>query len=914
MTTATESTRKQPPRTATNGSPAPAAPQRHHQHEEADQEEEEEGVDGDEVGEEDDDSFFESFDRVPSNVSFHYDLPTDSDDDEDEDDARTSFASAIAPPCHLRGVTFSREEFLQECQKEECGSSGYDYGIWMDEPTSIEERRRRLLQGMGFASGKDLHSSLRIRCRKVPEANGACDSGPMVVSSASPPHRQAVISRCRSDAELTAPRRPSKPSTMQRSASSPPTLCDRRVRNGSGAADGAGIGGGEQEESGVFRIKNLDTGKELLVSESKKDGDWGFNDLQTGMQLSMEEFEQFLGTSPIVKELMRRVSLDGGAQPLSKEKAIDSPVSAKRSKLGYRKKGSWLKNIKYVANSVAGRSTEKEEKGDIGYKMTRKSTGDGSSELMKVHQHGKSYKELTGLYMSQEIRAHEGSIWSIKFSCDGKYLASAGEDRVVRVWQVRESDILSTPLRRQEARSLRKSTLHESPDRSPLLGSHRTRRNKMFKCKKSLPDYIVLPEVIFSLSEEPICSLEGHLDDVLDLSWSKSQHLLSSSMDKTVRLWNMESKVCLKLFAHNDYVTCIQFNPIDDRYFISGSLDSKVRIWSIPEHHVVDWSDLHEMVTAACYTPDGQAALVGSHKGSCRRYKTFDCKLSQESQIGIRKKKATHAKKITGFQFAPGDPSEVLITSADSRVRVFNGLKMIHKFRGFRNTSSQISASYTSDGKYVICASEDSHVYLWKRETGQVVSSGVRKKAWTTTRSHEYFYCKDVSVAIPWPNAGSNCFPRSFPPFSQRFNQQEFLRYTDSQRSTTSLDDIFHNDRSHYPPLPPLPKKSLIEQAQSEEFRKLSYSGGDIGSDSFASGSASMRRCGPVPSSMSEPRNLSSFSSWGWYNGGGGTRTSSSDPSNAWGLIVVTAGLSGNIRIYQNFGMPVRLSRQTNLF
>lgn len=33
-------------------------------------------------------------------------------------------------------------------------------------------------------------------------------------------------------------------------------------------------------------------------------------------------------------------------------------------------------------------------------------------------------------------------------------------------------------------------------------------------------------------------------------------------------------------------------------------------------------------------------------------------------------------------QFAPGDPSEVLITSADSRVRVFNGLKMIHKFRG----------------------------------------------------------------------------------------------------------------------------------------------------------------------------------------------------------------------------------------
>ncbi|KAI8017884.1 hypothetical protein LOK49_LG04G03035 [Camellia lanceoleosa] len=50
----------------------------------------------------------------------------------------------------------------------------------------------------------------------------------------------------------------------------------------------------------------------------------------------------------------------------------------------------------------------------------------------------------------------------------------------------------------------------------------------------------------------------------------------------------------------------LRFNPVDDRYFISGSLDAKVHIWSIPDRQVVDWNDLHEMVTAACYTPDGQ--------------------------------------------------------------------------------------------------------------------------------------------------------------------------------------------------------------------------------------------------------------------------------------------------------------------
>lgn len=33
-------------------------------------------------------------------------------------------------------------------------------------------------------------------------------------------------------------------------------------------------------------------------------------------------------------------------------------------------------------------------------------------------------------------------------------------------------------------------------------------------------------------------------------------------------------------------------------------------------------------------------------------------------------------------QFAPGSSSEVLITSADSRVRVVDGADLVHKFKG----------------------------------------------------------------------------------------------------------------------------------------------------------------------------------------------------------------------------------------
>jgi WD40 repeat protein len=36
----------------------------------------------------------------------------------------------------------------------------------------------------------------------------------------------------------------------------------------------------------------------------------------------------------------------------------------------------------------------------------------------------------------QEWKAHEGHIWAMSFSRDGRYLASGGQDGIVRVWEV----------------------------------------------------------------------------------------------------------------------------------------------------------------------------------------------------------------------------------------------------------------------------------------------------------------------------------------------------------------------------------------------------------------------------------------------------------------------------------------------
>lgn len=85
---------------------------------------------------------------------------------------------------------------------------------------------------------------------------------------------------------------------------------------------------------------------------------------------------------------------------------------------------------------------------------------------------------------------------------------------------------------------------------------------------------------------KPFCTYTGHTADLLDVSWSKNYFILSSSMDKTVRLWHISRKECLCCFQHIDFVTAIAFHPKDDRYFLSGSLDGKLRLWNIPDKKV----------------------------------------------------------------------------------------------------------------------------------------------------------------------------------------------------------------------------------------------------------------------------------------------------------------------------------------
>lgn len=539
--------------------------------------------------EDEDECFYESLDRI---VSSSCSCSTSNSDSEDND-PNPNPSSNITSPNYASDRPFPIPKFPM-------GVSKYD--IWISEPSSVHERRSRLLREMGLSGdpalsrekpdddhrlkgcgefgrsvssdhlshqeqgGRGVSGMVRSKSDGGDQCN--CSSAvcsPSILSIHSVSTETSSFVNNHKNQNFVYKSRSGKsngsPVTEASSPNKPPSGKNGKrvdeIRSNSMASnlnlnrESGNRGGGEVEEdlgcngidkvedSQACTIRNLDNGKEFVVNEIKEDGTWNkLKEVGTGRQLTMEEFQMsVVGHSPIVQELMRRQNVEEGNKD-----CLDSNVNGgSGGNLKLKKRGSWLKSIKIVASTMTGHkerrsSDERDTSSEKGGRRSSSATDDSQDvsfhgpERVRVRQYGKSSKEVTALYKSQEIQAHNGSIWSIKFSLDGKYLASAGEDCVIHVWQVvkteRKGDLL---MERTEDNFNLLFIANGSPEptsMSPNVDNHpeKKRRGRSSISRKSVSsDHVVVPEMVFALSEKPTCSFQGHLDDVLDLSWSKSQ-------------------------------------------------------------------------------------------------------------------------------------------------------------------------------------------------------------------------------------------------------------------------------------------------------------------------------------------------------------------------------------------------------
>ncbi|PKI42263.1 hypothetical protein CRG98_037379 [Punica granatum] len=624
----------------------------------------------------------------------------------------------------------SSDHFFDSVESLSPTDQEFDYGVWVNEPRSVKERREDFLQGMGFVE-------FRGSCFPV-EGERLCETSGAISSSSS------------------------------------------------------GLDTDSVEECSVSTGRESGKDANDLMDESDED--------QENESHSSSEFSQ-----------------------------TEKPEEVKSARKGKLNRWwSFLANRRsnLKADSFSARMDHEER------------TKLPVLNRLKVQHKQKSWKEFTGLYSGQEIQAHSGLIWTMKFSPDGQFLASGGSDGIVRVWRVNSADAQFINF--------------------PASGGGKVKGDKFGSQRRSSNDSSVLiPDKVFWIEESPVHEFHGHTGDILDLAWTNSNHLLSSSTDKTVRLWNMGSDSCLDIFRHSNYVTCIQFNPVHENYFISGSIDGKVRVWGVSERRVIDWADVR----------DGFA--VGSVVGTCHFFDASGSHLHLNRTIDVQGRKKT-LNRITSIQFSRENSHRVMITSEDGKIRVLEGSDIVQKYRGLPKSGSQHSGSFSSSGKHIVSVGDDSRVYLWNYDSFSVPPS--KGKSMKSIRSCEHFISEAVSLALPWPCTGTD---RSLLGINSCKNLQYCLR------------------RSEYP----------SEARDSDRFsigNWFSIEGPCLGTATWPE-----EKLPPSELSDEERYELQPQNKQDCYReeiAGDRVRV-----SETWGAVIVSASFDGKIRTYHNYGLPVRL-------
>uniref|UniRef100_A0A8D1BA81 WD repeat-containing protein 44 n=1 Tax=Sus scrofa TaxID=9823 RepID=A0A8D1BA81_PIG len=465
----------------------------------------------------------------------------------------------------------------------------------------------------------------------------------------------------------------------------------------------------DEEILASVMIKNLDTGEEIPLSLAEEKLPTGINPLTLHIMRRTKEYVSNDAAQSDDEEKLQsqQTDTDGGRLKQKFHTDQDDPSSSDDEGMPY------TRPVKFKAAH--------------GFK------GPYDFDQIKVVQ------DLSG--------EHMGAVWTMKFSHCGRLLASAGQDNVVRIWALKNAFDYFNNMRMKYNTEGRVSP---SPSQESLNSSKSDTDTGVCSGADEDPDDKNAP-----FRQRPFCKYKGHTADLLDLSWSKNYFLLSSSMDKTVRLWHISRRECLCCFQHIDFVTAIAFHPRDDRYFLSGSLDGKLRLWNIPDKKVALWNEVDgqtKLITAANFCQNGKYAVIGTYDGRCIFYDTEH--LKYHTQIHVRSTRGRNkvGRKITGIEPLPGE-NKILVTSNDSRIRLYDlrDLSLSMKYKGYVNSSSQIKASFSHDFSYLVSGSEDKYVYIWSTYHDLSKFTSVRRDRndfWEGIKAHNAV----VTSAIFAPN------------------------------------------------------------------------------------------------------------------------------------------------------------------
>ncbi|UKZ71431.1 uncharacterized protein TrAtP1_012386 [Trichoderma atroviride] len=168
---------------------------------------------------------------------------------------------------------------------------------------------------------------------------------------------------------------------------------------------------------------------------------------------------------------------------------------------------------------------------------------------------------------------------------------------------------------------------------------------------------------------------EAHSDGINSVVFSSDgQRLASGSSDKTIRIWDATSGVCLQaLKSHKNWIISVIFSP-DGQLLASGSSDNTIKLWDVKSGACLQTFDGHRnWIISVSFSPNSRLVASGSRDQTVKVWdvNSGDCLQTLEG----------HKDWITLLAFSH-DAQSLASGSKDQTIRVWDlksgGCRKIH--------------------------------------------------------------------------------------------------------------------------------------------------------------------------------------------------------------------------------------------